>query len=116
MGAPTRAGSTRCHYDIGCSKRWIILVPIILNIDYFSRLMISHQPYAIVMASCHIIKHLQSYSIQPMMQSHAVHPLKFSPKRPNSKSQIGNFETQIPSPTQCLFLSFSSTSFCTLLS
>lgn len=54
--------------------------------------MISHQPYAIIMASCHIIKHLQSYSIQPMMQSHAVHPLKFSPKRPNSKqSQIENF-------------------------
>lgn len=64
--------------------------------------MISHQ--AIIMASCHIIKHLQSYSIQPMMQRNAVHPLKFSPKRPNSKSQIENFKTQIPSPTQCLFL------------
>lgn len=50
------------------------------------------------MASCHIIKYLQSYSIQPTMQSYAVHPLKFSPMRRNSKSKLRIFETQIPSP------------------
>lgn len=79
--------------------------------------MISHQPFAIIMASCHIIKHLQSYSIQPTMQSYAVHPLKFSPMRRNNKAKMRIFETQIP--FQFLHMSFplcGSMSFYTLLS
>lgn len=42
------------------------------ELQLFSPLMITHQPHAIIMASCHIMKHLESYSIQPTMQSNAV--------------------------------------------